>query len=175
MAGLYFVRLATISWSQQIRWFPGNNRIGDDEGGYLVASCKPKADCQLALRNDAMLRDFHIPISIARNVGLEERREKSKLRKEAIGGLWFLDDQHFVHGWFHLNDRNFTCLWDQVLHGRYASCELALGVEPVRSDVWTDNPLSIVSVTVSFDGISMSGRPVESQRGFFSRLVKGSF
>jgi hypothetical protein len=55
-----------------------------------------------------------------------------------------------VHGWFHFNEKTFTTLWDQVLHGKYTSCQFDLGVEPIQEDVRTDNPLSIVSASIGF-------------------------
>ena len=58
----------------------------------MVATCRATADCELKLRNKAMLRDFEIPISISRAARLEDLRQKARLANDAIGGLWFLDN-----------------------------------------------------------------------------------
>jgi hypothetical protein len=117
-----------------------------------------------------MLRDFTIPISVMRGRDREEIFQKAGLLNDTIGGLWFLDDQMFVHGWFHFNNDNFAAVWDQVLHGRYAACVLSIGVEPVRDDVWTDGPLSIVSASLDFHRAPTSKREKRS-RTFFDRFL----
>jgi hypothetical protein len=128
--------------------------------------CRAKADCELKLRNKAMLRDFEIPISVLRGHLPEETRQIAKLANNAIGGLWFLDDQHFVHGWLYLNDGNFTALWDQVLHGKYTSCHFNLRVDPVQNDVWTgDDPLSITTASINFHRSPTSDKSEGSQAG----------
>ena len=105
---MWTIYLEATSWSQQIRWYPNNDWIGDDEGGYLVATCRAKADCELMLPNKAMLRDFEIPISVSRGRNLEKKRQQMELAKDAIGFLSY--SENYVHGSLDFNDENFTAL-----------------------------------------------------------------
>ena len=79
---------------------------------------------------------------------------KQRLLNNAIGGLFFIEEQNFVHGSLYFNSRNFTVLWDQVRSGGYANCRLSLGVKrgeaEVEGQVWKNGPLSITSASFDF-------------------------
>jgi len=72
------LHLKPLIWTQEIRHFPGNDDIGDDEGGYLTTTCVPDAKCDLLLKNGARLRDFEIQLSILRGEIGADRRLKFK-------------------------------------------------------------------------------------------------
>jgi hypothetical protein len=165
------LHLNPLIWTQEIRHYPNNDGIGDDEGGYLTTTCVPHARCDLRLRNGANLRDFEIELSILRGEIDSDRRLEFRLLEDAIGGIYFIVDQNFVHGWFHLRPKNYTALWDQVLDGRYEDCALFLGVEPVEDDI-CGNPLSIVSASLRFQRKPIADKSADQQasrKGLFAR------
>jgi hypothetical protein len=174
MFGLRYVYLKPIIWSQEIRHYPNNDPTKNIEGLYLSVTCAPKANCDILLRNGAKLRDFQIQFSIVQGELQVNERSKSNLLNNAIGGLWFIEDEDFVHGWCFLRSNNYVALWDQVRDGGYVDCAINLGVEPIQQDeVWKDNPLSIVSAAIDFTHKPIADRSDDDQaarkKGWFAR------
>ena len=146
-----FLKLKPLIWHQEIRHFPGNLGIGDDEGGYLTATCVPDAKCDLLLSNGAKLTDFKITLSFLRGEIGADMRLKSRLLKDAIGGVWFNEEYESVYGWFYLKSNNYTALWDQVRDGGYVDCVISLQVDSGKDDeTWDGKALSIGTVSVTF-------------------------
>jgi hypothetical protein len=124
------------------------------------------------LSNGAKLVDFQIELAI---LGWEleaDERLESKLVNDAIGFLWFVEDQDWVHGRFHFKSSNYVAVWDQVRDGGYVDCAIHLGVDPVQNNKWNGNPLSIVSAAVNFSRQPIVDKPAEKQasrKGLFGR------
>lgn len=100
----------------------------------------PDANCELLLCNGAKFRDFQIPLHIFHGELQANQDLKSDLVAEAMGGIWFIEEQNFVHGWLYFKSNNFTALWDQVRDGGYIGCKIHLGVEPVQDGIRMGNP-----------------------------------
>ena len=138
--------LKALSWCQEIRYNAGSV----DDGGFLTTVCAPDPKCDLRLRTGAYFRHFAINLSILQGELKEDKRQNFGLQTGAIGGLWFVEDQNFLHGWLHLRPRNYRAVWDQVRSGGYFGCTVWVGVQPI-AEVWQENPLSIVDVSVRFE------------------------
>jgi hypothetical protein len=111
----------------------------------------------LKLRNGAKIADYELALTILNGEITASDRQKYSLMEEAIGGLWFADDQdldEFLHGWFFMNPTAYAELWEQVRGGGYSNCIFSLGVGPVKGEegeeIWKNNPLSILSASISF-------------------------
>jgi hypothetical protein len=111
----------------------------------------------LRLRNEAKIADYEIELTILHGEIAANDRQKYTLIEEAIGGLWFVDDEHFdelIHGWFFMKPNAYTELWEQTRRGGYSSCTISLEVGPVEGEedeeVCKDNPPSILSASISF-------------------------
>jgi hypothetical protein len=171
MFDLSFLNLTPLIWRQEIRHY-SKLSIGDDEGGFLTATCTPDASCELLLSNGAKLRDQEISLGIARGDLGADKRQQGSLTNDAIGGLYFIEEQNFVHGWLYFKSNNYSALWDQVRNGGYVGCVIGLGVQPVQGKVWKSNKLSIISASVSFDrkpAADMHADQKKSRSGFFAR------
>ncbi len=152
MAELSVLDLKPLSWCQSIGQ---NGRLSDGDTSIRV-TCTPATSCDLQLSTGAKLRDFLIPIAILE--GQLPNDERSTFENDtAIGGLWIVEEQRFVHGWFYLKSRSFSALWNEVRDGK-ADCRISLmisrahlGGSPPYNRVWKDNPLPIVSVSLDFD------------------------
>jgi hypothetical protein len=145
-----------IEWYQEIRDYPNVS-----VGRHLMVNCKPthKPTHNVLLDGKYDLREFtptQFQILDGGWTAEDVEREKYRLSKEALGGVWYHDG--FVYGWFYLKKPDsFTAVWDQVRNGGYSECTITLGVEgriDYHSDhdlIWnTDQPLSIESVSLCF-------------------------
>ncbi len=141
------IDLRPRNWRQSISQ---SNDSGVDQR-QLRATCTPEPRCELRLEHGAMLRDYEFPLSIlSGELPADDRAAKQQLQKEALGGLWFIEEHDFVHGWLYLAPNNFGAVWDQVRSGGYTHCEISLTVEPVQDDTWDGKPLSIMEASFSF-------------------------
>jgi hypothetical protein len=146
-----YIYLKPVSWRQSIRRYPSI----DANGLYLSAECTTDSDFILSDR--LKLRDRKISLSFLRGVLPEKIREETKLSDRAIGGIWWLSDDNFVHGWFYLPDEDYAALWDQIKGGDYIDCHISLGT--AKDSVaftggefaWKGNPISVDSAEVSFN------------------------
>ena len=163
-----YLRLEPISWRQEIRDYPTINV----EGRYLVASCKAAADADLRLSNNAKLTALGIELSIL--IG-EPVDAKGKPLEHGIGEFRFhgelpprddlLGMDSFLSGLFYLKPDSYSALWDQVREGGYASCEITISVDPVKSEgfgwVWdVGQRLTISSVALNFTRKPIADKPV---------------
>jgi hypothetical protein len=145
-----YISLEPIEWTQEIRDYPSINVTGR----YLNVICRATANCDVLLNDKIDLRDFQsIPLGILDRESKAD--ERLRLSKEALGGIWYIADGNFLHGWFRLKEPEwFTAVWDQVRDGNYSECDITLSVGPVelaRTWIWnTDHPLSIDSVAIQF-------------------------
>ena len=164
-----YLNLKPLRWSQSIDLYPQDATRND---GYtrIIATCTPTADCALLLRTGARLCDFQVPIHVLEGKLPDDERRRSKFEIDAIGGLWFADRQVYdsVQGWLYLKERIYRALWDQVSHGR-ADCQISLGVTPLYDDIWKDNPLSILSVSLTFDRRPLADQKAQ-KKGWLSQL-----
>ena len=146
-----FLYLKPISWRQSIRRYPSI----EANGLYLSAECTTNSD--FILSDKLKLRDLKFNLSFLRGALPEKVREETKLSEGAIGGIWWLSDDNFVHGWFYLPDEYYTALWDQIKGGDYIECHISLGtvMEFVAFTggefAWKSNPISVDNVEVSFN------------------------
>ena len=136
------------------------------------ASCAPGGRCDLRLRNGAKIADYELALTILNGEMTASDRQKYALVEEAHGGLWFVDDEHvdeLIHGWFFMNPNAYAELWEQVRGGGYSSCIFSLEVGPVEGEegeeVWKNNPLSILSASISFARRRRGGTGQQSARG----------
>jgi hypothetical protein len=164
-----FISFEPIEWTQEIMDYPSINVAGR----YLRVICRATANCHVRLNDAIDLRDFTIPL------GIRDRNSKAdeRLSKEALGGIWYIADQNFVHGWFCLKEPEwFTAVWDQVRDGNYSECNITLSIGPVESEgyetwIWTTNhPLSIDSVAIQFNRKTPSNQ-AKPRRSLFDRLL----
>jgi hypothetical protein len=88
------IYLKPISWSHEIRRYPTINVVGLQ----LRATCRTLLDSDLLLSEGHRLRDLEIELSIFQ--GDPDAKERERLSEQAIGGIWWLPDQTFVHGFF---------------------------------------------------------------------------
>jgi hypothetical protein len=135
------------------------------------AKCAPGGKCDLRLRNGAKIADYELALTILNGEITVSDRQKYTLIEEAIGGLWFVDDEHvdeLIHGWFFMNPNAYAELWEQVRGGGYSSCIFSLEVGPVEGakgeEVWRNNALSILSASISFARRRRGGTGQQSAR-----------
>jgi hypothetical protein len=161
-------------WSQQISRYPRINVEGpclkvtcktlDESDGYL-------GDADLLLSDGYKLSDLKISLSIFR--GEPDAKDREQLSEKAIGGIWWVPEQAFIHGYFYLKADDYSAVWDQVRDGGYVACGIHLGgVGPVQYDkgefAWSGNPLSIHSAEVSFTRETMPKKPANHEKGSFA-------
>jgi hypothetical protein len=151
------VYLKPLMWSQNIVHYPS---MGEGRTG-LHVTCVPNANCGLLLSNGAKLRDFEISLSIVEGDLPADEHEKARFENDAIGGLWFLEEEKLVKGWFYFKPGNYKAVWDQVREGRYDECTINLGLKPVQHDIWRSNPVSIVTVAFTFNRKPPVERPAD--------------
>lgn len=172
MFSLSYVNLKPLMWSQEIRHYP-STKVGEGEEVTIIqVTCAPDAKCDLLLSDGAKIRDHEISITIIPGEIKADERQKTNLLNQAIGGLWFLEEEDFVHGRFYFKSNNFTALWDQVRDGGYVDCVICLGVDPVQDNIWKGNPLSIVSVAINFSRKSFADKTADEQaarKSWFAR------
>jgi hypothetical protein len=157
----YNIYLTPIRWSQQVRRFP-KIKV---EGRHLTVTCTTSANSDLLLTDGYRLSDFKIELAISPGELPVEERER--LSEQAIGGIWWIADQAFVHGWLYLSADDYAAVWDQVRDGRYADCQISLGVGPVeyteKSEfAWSRNPVCIETADVYFGREVTPRNPAES-------------
>lgn len=174
MVGHTNLDLKPLTWSQTIGHYPNSDPSKRIEGSGLSLIARATPACDLILRNRARLRDFDITLHVISGTLEPDEHLKYVLQDDAIGGLWFVDDQDidFVHGWLFFSLNNYGAIWDQVRQGGYVDCTISLGVKPVRDDVWSGNPLSIVSASFKFDRkpiADKSAGPKVFRRSIFAR------
>jgi hypothetical protein len=107
----------------------------------------------LLLSEGHRLRDLEISLTIL--PGELDAKNREKLPEPAIGGIWWLPDQVFIHGWFYLKASDYAAVWNQVTNGGYETSGITLGLTPVEFTnssqfAWTGNPVSIDSADVYF-------------------------
>lgn len=146
--------LVPLHWAQHIRIYPSLH-IGEEEGGYLVSICRPHPSCKLRLKSGLFLRDLELQFSFIRGKLSHEVRRRDGLSREAIGGLWEIEQITVeIHGWIYLATANFSALWAQVTAGGYERCAIDLmaeGADDNDEELWADNPLSITSADITFN------------------------
>jgi hypothetical protein len=126
---MFMASFEPIEWVQEI----------NVEGRQLRAHCKASADLVIV-------------------DGQSTEKELTGLSQKAVGGIFYVEDQNLVYGWFYLkNPDSYTALWDEVRDGGYFNCSISLlGVGPVRleaPDTWiwdAKHPLSIETVSLRF-------------------------
>jgi hypothetical protein len=111
---------------------------------------------ELKLKNGRSVGDYEIALSIIEGEFPADEYEEKTFSPDAFGGLWYVEDQNFVHGWFYIKQNIYAAIWDQVRTGGYTDCTITLGIRPETFHAWTENPLSIVSVDVRFARIPFS-------------------
>jgi len=105
------------------------------------------------LHHKLKLSDLEINLSLLRGVLPDKDREKGNLSEGAIGGIWWLSDDNFVHGWFYLPAEDYDAIWEQIKQG---DCQITLGtvMESVAFTggefAWKGNPICVESVEVTF-------------------------
>jgi hypothetical protein len=105
------------------------------------------------LHDKLKLSDLEINLSLLRGVLPDKDREKGNLSEGAIGGIWWLSDDNFVHGWFYLPAEDYDAIWEQIKQG---DCQITLGtvMESVAFTggefAWKGNPICVESVEVTF-------------------------
>jgi len=140
-----------VEWIQEI----GDYQDIEIHSRHLRADCRPASDCDLLLDGIEDIRKFAlIQFGIIDGPPAAEQLEKSRLSKQALGGIWY--NRGHPGGWFHLKEPDsYAAVWDQVRYGSYLDCTITLGVGSVHSEmgrmIWnTDQPLSIEIVSFQF-------------------------
>ena len=118
------LNLKPVNWRQHIRSF---QTLGIP-GRHLSCLCSVDQNCQIVLKNNTWLREHSVDISIIQHELDAEERRKSGLSERAIGGLWFAEDDDFVHGRFYLDQNSHSGLWDQVLFSGYFACSISMEI-----------------------------------------------
>lgn len=145
-----YLYLKPITWTQSIRRYP----TIDVNGLYLTAQCTTKSS--LILRDKLNLSDLGINLSIMRGALPDKDRETANLSEGAIGGIWWISDDNFVHGWFCLPAEDYAAVWEQIKSGDYIDCDISVGTasEAVKfiggEFAWKGNPISLNSAEVYF-------------------------
>lgn len=145
---LSFLCLQPNSWRQAVMCYPRQDLGNNGDALKVSMYCTPTNTCEILLRNGAKLRDYSIHLSILK--GQLPPGEVPKLKPKALGGLWYVENQDFVHGFFCLRPQHFDAAWDQITHAGSSTTLIDLGVDPIEEDSWRENPLSIVSAEISF-------------------------
>ena len=117
----------------------------------------------MVLSNGAELRDYQIEMGINHGVLKPDACLEYKLGAEAIGGLKFVKEHNFVHGWFYVGSNNYSALWDQVRTSGNADCTIQLGLELMATE--GGDRFSIDDYSIRFV------RP-EERRGLFARVLR---
>jgi hypothetical protein len=162
-----YLYLQPTGWSQQIRRYPRINV----EGPYLSVPCRTLPDSDLVLSDGYKLSDLEIALAIFQ--GEPDAKEREQLSARAIGGIWWLREQAFIHGQFYLRADDYAAIWDQVRDGGYAACRITLGVSPVQDTdqdeyAWNSNPLSIESAAVDFTRETIPKKPANIEKDSFA-------
>ena len=144
----YYIYLKPVSWSHQIKRYPTINV----EGAQLAVRCRTLPNSDLLLSEGYRLRDFEIPLTIFQGELDAENRQRHQLSQQAIGGIWWIPEEAFVHGWFHLKADDFAAVWDQVRIGGYEACGISLGISPVE---YTDESQFALSGNPSIEGVEI--------------------
>jgi hypothetical protein len=116
-----YLYVKPITWTQSIRRY---QTIGVN-GRYLTTQCRTDSD--LILSDKLKLRDLEINLSFLRGALPDKDREKGKLSEGAIGGIWWVSEDNFVHGWFYLPAEDYDAIWEQIKRGDYIACDISLG------------------------------------------------
>jgi len=162
---LQYLYLKPIGWSQSIRSYSNKDPSKATEGTLLSMNVRAVPDTELSLNDESKLKDYDISLSVIPGDLPPDELQKRILSPDALGGLWHVKEENFVHGWFFFKRHNYEAVWDQVKTGGYRDCTVTLGVMPDEDDVWrTDNPLSIVSADIRFDRLPPMGKPTEPQK-----------
>jgi hypothetical protein len=169
-----YLQLVPITWSQTLT----------HDGATVLRArvkCSPHANCDLKLRTGEKLTQYEIELTILTGEIQPDDRNKYRLTEDAIGGLWFDDDEDtdaMVQGWFFINTSVYGDLWEQVRQGGYTGCMFSLQVWPVEGEeleeddgTWSANPLSIIGASIDFNRKlpvdDANQRP--ARKGWFSR------
>jgi hypothetical protein len=162
-----YINLKPLNWSQTIR-HRENLKAESDDGRFLTATCTVDDDCTIRLGNNTKLRDYQFPLSVLKGGLTANKRQRAGLDTEAIGGLWFLEDQDYVHGWIHLASPDYEHLWDQVRKSDYMYCSIRIEVASAE-DQNKFTRLSIRSADISFGrGAAADQKP--TRKGLFGFL-----
>jgi hypothetical protein len=128
------------------------------------------------LSDGVKLSDLEIQLAIL--PGVVREREKQRLSERAIGGIWWLPKERFVHGSIYIDADDYATIWGQVLDGEYVDCGIDLAVDPVKyiegEPAWIDNPLCIESANVYFQRKTLhqtqaNNKPIEKGVFAYSR------
>jgi len=160
---LRYLDLKPTLWSQSVKTFLNNDSDKATEGTALSLNARSLPDTELSLKDGKKLKDYEISLSIIPGEIAPEELQKRRLSPDAFGGLWYIEEDDFVHGWFFFKPHNYGAIWDQVRTGGYQDCTITLGVM-LEHDAWTENPLSIVSADIRFDRLPLISKPGDQQR-----------
>jgi hypothetical protein len=173
---MFLVYLKPLAWTQHIKSYP-NLKV---ESLSLEATCKPHTNCDLLMSNGVKLLDFEFPLAIIEGEPRADDLADARLPAEALGGVWFIEDQNFLHGWFYLKSNGFTAVWDLVREGGYLDCRIDLTVDSNRQGVqaistrarptWDiAKPLPISDIGIQFTRMPNADEPRQARRrGWFS-------
>lgn len=160
-----YLYLKPVEWTQTIMRYPSITV----EGSKLGVTCTTDAKSDLLLSDGYKLSDLKIELAIFQ--GELSAKDRERLSEQAIGGIWWIAEQTFVHGWFYLKADDYTAIWDQVRNGGYVACGISLGIRPVRyteSDelAWSGNPVSIETADVFFKRETIPKKPAKDATKF---------
>jgi hypothetical protein len=144
-----YLYLKPVEWSQKVRRYPSLNV----EGPHSTVTCTSRNNSDLLLSDGYKLSDLQIELAVFQ--GELRAKYRGSLPDQAIGGIWWIPEQAFVHGWFYLNADDFAAVWDQVRDGGYVACGIVVGVGRVQYTknsefAWSGNPVSIETAEVYF-------------------------
>ena len=114
-----YLYLKPITWTQSIRRYP----TIDVNGPYLTAPCTTKS--VLILSEKLKLSDLKLTYLFCEALCLTKIAKKAKLSERAIGGIWWISDDNFVHSWFYLPAEDYDAIWEQIKQGDYIDCQIS--------------------------------------------------
>jgi hypothetical protein len=163
MLEVAYLSLVPRSWRQTIQSYPSNTRGA--EWRLLDATCELDSRSELKLRTGKSLHDYQpFSFTVLKGSLSDEDRRKSNLLGNAIGGLWFIEEQSYLHGWMHFGSENFDALWSQVLAGIPGTWTISLTLEPVENETWKSGSVSVTAASVHFDVTAQPNGPDATAR-----------
>jgi hypothetical protein len=141
----YNVSFKTLWWSQTISQDLDDGGVKEDERLSLV--CEPESNCKVTLSNGDKLRDYKILLNIVQGELYEP------IPEDALGRLsLFAPNLILIDGYLYLKPAVYSAVWKQVRQGRYDTCQIDLGLDPIHdNDVWKVDTVSIVTASLTFN------------------------